>query len=293
MDQKIDISVVLAITNEAIYLREALASILAQSGPRVEVIVVDDASDDDSFAIVSQLEHPSVRLFRSPGAGKVAAFNFGVSRAVGEFVCLFGGDDIMPADSLAARWQSVRGRGGPTVGLCKIETLCADKRHDGLIVPRRSGRGSLSGASPLMNRSAVARLFPVPEHLPNEDTWLELAIRYLPGLDVVHGDIIGCRWRIHERNSMNLRFDFATFNTRYTQRMRALSLFRQHHAGLSPSIKRELDGLIECEFARANGKAIGVLMSRTSWLPKLRALAYTNAVMYGVRSRFYSFLLGW
>lgn len=289
-----DVSVVLAVRNEAIYIREALSSICSQGGLSFEVIVVDDESTDGTHALASEFAGPALRVLRNPGRGKVSAFNLGVAESRGDFICLFAGDDIMPPGSLAARWHAVRDRGAAAVGLCKIQTMCDDARHDGLIIPRRQGRGALSGASPLMGREATARLFPVPESLPNEDTWMELAVTYLPRLNVVHSDMIGCRWRIHEHNSMNLRFDFGTFNSRYTQRMAALSLFRdQHCEELSSEALQELDGLIECEIARAEGSAIGVLRSRAALVPKFRALAYTNAAMYGIRSRLYGLLSGW
>lgn len=293
-----DVSVVLSVKNEQIFIRSAIESILAQSGLSFEVIVIDDGSTDATHAIVSGMlvDHANLRLLRNPGRGKSAAYNYGVSQAAARFVCLFAGDDLMPQGSLAQRLAAVADRPpqNPVVGLCRLITMSENKRFDGHLVPRKAGRGVLSGVSYLMNAVAVAKFFPVPEDLPNEDTWLEMGVTFFPGLDLVHSDVVGCAWRVHEGNSINMLVGFDDFNHRYTIRMRAYSVFYDRYKDeLTEEGRRGLLALIKCEENRKAGNIIGVLLSPIGWVPKLRALSYTNKAIYWVRVRLYRLLSGW
>jgi glycosyltransferase involved in cell wall biosynthesis len=292
-----DVSVVLAVKNEEIYVESALSSILAQSGLDAEVIVVDDGSTDATYAIVSNMiiAHPNLRLFRNPTVGKVAAFNYGVSQSRGKFVCLFAGDDIMPEGTLAQRFAAVRDRPpqNEVVGLCRIITMSEDKRFDGHVVPRKPDRGALSGMSYLMNAAAVGKFFPVPETLPNEDTWMEIAATFFPTLDIVHSGVIGCAWRVHSGNSINMQAGFDEFNRKYTIRMRAFEMFYDRHKDeLTDAGRAELLGLIACERNRVGGRVAGVLFSRVGLVPKLRALSITNRGFYWIRTRLFGLFSG-
>lgn len=294
----IEVSVVLAVKNEEQYIASALLSILQQQGVRLEVIVVDDGSADGTYRIAGELAKSDhrVRLDRNPGIGKCSAFNHGVRQASGRFVCIFAGDDLMPPGSLAARHNLVKGHSDdtPVVGLCKIMSISADRKFDGAVVPRRRGRGALSGSSPLMNRLACRRIFPVPESLPNEDTWMELAVSHLPDMAVIHSDIIGCHWRVHEGNSINMMVPFNDYNKRITARIRALPMFLERFGAELPEANRAyLRARIECEDARLRGDLLGILSSRVGLVDKLRSISIANGLIFSVRQRLYGLMSGW
>jgi glycosyltransferase involved in cell wall biosynthesis len=98
------LSVVIPNFNHGHYLQAALLRHLGQSVPPREIIVVDDASTDDSRAIVERAaaEHPSVRLISLPRNGGVnAASNRGLAEAQGEYVAFSAADDIVLPDFAA------------------------------------------------------------------------------------------------------------------------------------------------------------------------------------------------
>jgi glycosyltransferase involved in cell wall biosynthesis len=294
----VDVSVVIAVKNEAVYVESAVASVLAQKGLRHEVIVVDDGSTDTTFETLTRLaaSDATLRLVRNPKAGKCSAFNHGVSLARGRFVCIFAGDDLMPEGSLAARFAMVKDYPNdvPVVGLCKIITLSDIKRFDGHLVPKRPGQGGLTGVSPLMNRLVHERIFPVPETLPNEDTWMENAVVHFPGWTVVHSDIVGCAWRVHQGNSINMMAGFDEYNRKITVRFKAYAMFLERHGNeLSAESRALLGAKAQCEAARVRGDVLGVLRSPAGLVDRLRALSITNAFFYGVRQRLYGLLSGW
>ena len=291
------VSVVVAAKNEELHVEDALRSILGQQGVTLELIFVDDSSEDGTPGIVTRLaqEDPRIRVMRNPRRGKVAAFNEGVAAATGRFVCIFAGDDIMPPGSLAARHDAIAGTDDalPVVGVSKLVTMSDVKRFDGHLIPRAPGRGALSGVSPLMNRRSLALIFPVPETLPNEDTWMELAVLHLAGLQVIHSDIICCQWRVHAGNSINMMLPYDRYNERYTARMRALPLFlEQNRSRLDAEGLRVLNARAHCETRRAKGDVLGVATSPVGLVEKLRALSTAHRALYAVRRRVFGLLSG-
>lgn len=292
-----DVSVVIAVKNEEVYVEAALLSVLGQEGLAFEVLVVDDGSTDRTWEIMTRLQamHPNLQLLKNPGAGKCSAFNFGVANAQGRFVCVYAGDDIMPAGSLAARFLKVNECSGtkPVVGLCKLITMSEEKKFDGHLVPKRAGQGGLTGVSYMMSRPVVEKIFPVPETLPNEDTWMELAVRYFDW-NLVHSDIVGCQYRVHSGNSINMQVDFATYNKKLTPRMAAIRIFYDRYGNeLSPVAREKLYQKVRCEDFRSKGDIVGILTTKTDLVSRLRALSFSNSFFYSIRKRWYGLLSGW
>lgn len=109
------ISVVIPVYNGANYLREAIDSALAQSYPRVEVVVVDDGSQDGTGAIIASYG-ARISAVRQANGGVASALNTGIRRAQGELVAWLSHDDIFLPDKLARQAQFMAEH--PGVGLC-------------------------------------------------------------------------------------------------------------------------------------------------------------------------------
>jgi GT2 family glycosyltransferase len=90
------VSVIIAAYNAADCIREALASVQAQTERDHEVLVIDDASTDATAAVVAAVagDDPRVRLLRAPvNAGPGAARNLGLAAARGEWIAPLDADD--------------------------------------------------------------------------------------------------------------------------------------------------------------------------------------------------------
>jgi glycosyltransferase involved in cell wall biosynthesis len=96
------ISVVVPAYNEARWIAELLESVLGQTDPAEEIIVVDDGSTDETIAQVERFGD-AVRLVRQTNAGCAAAFNRGFAEASGEFIALCPADDVWEPRKL--EWQ--------------------------------------------------------------------------------------------------------------------------------------------------------------------------------------------
>ncbi len=86
------VSVIIPTYNRKETLLRALRSVLHQTRPPEEIIVVDDGSTDGTGAVVQQ-EFPSVRYLRQENRGISAARNRGIREASGEWVAFLDSDD--------------------------------------------------------------------------------------------------------------------------------------------------------------------------------------------------------
>jgi glycosyltransferase involved in cell wall biosynthesis len=87
------ISAIVPVRDEELYVEEALDSILAQSRPPDQVIVVDDGSTDGTPELVDAYPDPVTRIRREPG-GVGAALNTGVQAADGDLISFLDADDV-------------------------------------------------------------------------------------------------------------------------------------------------------------------------------------------------------
>jgi cellulose synthase/poly-beta-1,6-N-acetylglucosamine synthase-like glycosyltransferase len=99
------VSVIVPCYNEARTLAGTLNSLLALSYPqeRLEIIVVDDGSSDETLSIARQFEHlPSVTVCTKANGGKHTALNEGLRYAAGEYIACLDADSYVTADALNA-----------------------------------------------------------------------------------------------------------------------------------------------------------------------------------------------
>jgi glycosyltransferase involved in cell wall biosynthesis len=100
------VSIVVPCYNRTRFLGDALASAVAQRYPSLEVVVVDDGSEEDVAAVVSRF--PGVRYVRQENRGPGAARNAGLGHTRGEFVVFLDADDRLLPGALAAGIECFR-----------------------------------------------------------------------------------------------------------------------------------------------------------------------------------------
>ncbi len=94
------ISVIIPVYNVEKYLRRCVDSVLAQTYPNIEIILVNDGSSDNSQAICEEYARtqPTVRALKKTNGGQSSARNFGLNSAWGKYIGFVDSDDWIEPD---------------------------------------------------------------------------------------------------------------------------------------------------------------------------------------------------
>lgn len=95
------VSVIIPVYNVESFVRDALSSIANQTYSNLEIIVIDDASSDNTYEIISEMAKidSRFRIFRNSHNIKIAkTLNLALSLAKGEYIARMDGDDISELD---------------------------------------------------------------------------------------------------------------------------------------------------------------------------------------------------
>lgn len=106
------VSVVIPTFNRAVLVARAIESVLSQSRPANEIIVVDDGSTDDTVRRLADYAKRGVRVIRQENAGAPAARNHGVALAAYRWIAFLDSDDVWVPEHLERIAAAIRGTQG-------------------------------------------------------------------------------------------------------------------------------------------------------------------------------------
>ncbi|MDQ6623534.1 MAG: glycosyltransferase [Verrucomicrobiota bacterium] len=110
------LSVCIPTYNSAGYLRQTLESVLTQSFTDYELVIVDNASQDGTVALVKSIADPRIRLHQNPqNVGALENHNVCLRAAAGKYIKFFCSDDIMLPGTLQKMVDALNQH--PNVGL--------------------------------------------------------------------------------------------------------------------------------------------------------------------------------
>lgn len=114
------VSVVIPCFNSGATLGQTVASLKAQTWPKLEIVVVDDGSNDPhTLQVLAGLE--GVHLVRQANAGLPAARNAGCTAATGEFILLLDADDWLEPDAVAVLRQTLSDNPQAAYAFCNVQ----------------------------------------------------------------------------------------------------------------------------------------------------------------------------
>lgn len=130
---KAHISVVIPAFRAERYLGAAIESVLSQTLPVSEVIVVDDGSPDATAEVAKGYGNRGVRVLLQANAGAAAARNAGVAAVSGTWLAFLDADDLWPEDKLERQWRAAGSEGAGEMIFGQLEQfhspeLTADER---------------------------------------------------------------------------------------------------------------------------------------------------------------------
>lgn len=186
------VSVIVPAYNEGIVLDACVESILRSRYPRLEVIIVDDGSTDDTAAVMTDLaaRHPSVRAIHQVNAGKGAALNRGIAEARGEVLLFVDADGLFTARTID--WLLV-GLSAPGVG-----AVCGDDRPANPDRPLTQMLSVMSHVGTGLVRRALSLLHCLPIVSGNIGAFRASLIREIGGFreDTI-GEDFELTWRVY------------------------------------------------------------------------------------------------
>jgi len=182
------ISVIMPCYNAQAFLRQAVDSVLGQSYTRVELIVIDDGSTDQSKEILAEYGDRILTLQQS-NCGPYPARNAGLQVAKGELVAFLDADDYWSPEFLQKLSGAMAGSEA-VLAYCGWQNVGATDRSNEPYIPPDYEAGNkletfLQGASPwpihaaLIRRGAIEAAGPFDESLPScmdYDLWLRLGL---------------------------------------------------------------------------------------------------------------------
>ena len=113
------VSVVMPVYKTAHFLPETIESILDQKHRNIEFFIIDDASPDDSWAVIESYARKDSRIVairNEVNAGVVRTRNTGVARAAGRYVALMDGDDVSLPERISTQVAFLESN--PAYGAC-------------------------------------------------------------------------------------------------------------------------------------------------------------------------------
>ena len=203
-----DVSVVIPVFNGEGFVADAIASVLDQTLPPAQVIVVDDGSVDGTSGVLESFGG-SIEVVAQPNLGVARARNAGVDRATGHWVAFLDADDLWREDKLEAQLDLLGETGAKVVcsGIEVVDVSLRPLEVDAAQIERAIGlrdllqRGNLVGSpsSVVCERStleAVGGFAPELSFAADWDLWTRLA-RIDP---IVRIPLPLVRYRIHPDN---------------------------------------------------------------------------------------------
>lgn len=102
------ISVIIPLYNNRHTIERAVCSALSQSYANIEVLVVDDGSEDNGLALIEKMDDPRIRCFRLPHRNADVARNYGITHSRGTYIAMLDSDDEWKENHLVSSLDTLR-----------------------------------------------------------------------------------------------------------------------------------------------------------------------------------------
>lgn len=102
------ISVIIPAFNSEKTIGETIESVLNQTWKNLELIVINDGSQDSTLDVINSIKDSRLKVFSYPNAGVAASRNRGISQVKGEFISFLDADDLWTTDKLESQLKALQ-----------------------------------------------------------------------------------------------------------------------------------------------------------------------------------------
>ena len=94
------VSILIPLYNSESYISETIQSALNQSWPDIEIIIVDDGSTDNSYAIAKSFESTNVKVYQQQNSGACLSRNLAFEKSSGDYIQYLDADDLLAPEKI-------------------------------------------------------------------------------------------------------------------------------------------------------------------------------------------------
>lgn len=124
------VSIIIPVYNGSNYLKEAIDSAIAQTYKNIEILVINDGSNDNGkTAKIARSFGKKIRYFEKENGGVASALNFGIKKMKGEYFSWLSHDDIYYPDKIACQLKFLKQCPKRTVLYSDFELINGKGRH--------------------------------------------------------------------------------------------------------------------------------------------------------------------
>ncbi|HBL10846.1 MAG TPA: glycosyl transferase [Cyanobacteria bacterium UBA11162] len=120
------VSIIVPLYNKAIYITETIQSVISQTFPDWEMLIVDNGSIDGSWEKAQQVQDPRIRLLKSPKQGPSAARNYGLNHAQGEWIQFLDADDLLESNHIEQQLAAAKKHPDANIIACSWQEFTDD-----------------------------------------------------------------------------------------------------------------------------------------------------------------------
>lgn len=176
------VSYLIGLYNKEDFILDCVKSILLEASDdiEIEVCVVDDGSTDNSYNLIFEKykDNNNVKLYKfETNKGKNAAYNKAFTMATGEYICIFGADDVVIHGRTEKLLNSsIKYDSAVYGGLIAKDENLKEVYYKRFTNPQNiysiSMGNGLSGGCVIIPKKYCYDIFPIPENLKFEDWWI-------------------------------------------------------------------------------------------------------------------------
>ncbi|WP_415329118.1 glycosyltransferase family 2 protein [Chryseobacterium sp. MMS23-Vi53] len=176
------ISIIVPCFNASYYVKDVLESIQNQTYKNIECIIINDGSTDDTLEIINTFSDERFHIYSQENKGLSDTRNFGLEKAIGDFILFCDSDDLLPLNAIESLLSSYTGREDIIVG--KTATYTWEKKENISVLPHPKEKQVLDNKnSEALIKNITEGLSPIAQNKLYRNSFLkENNLKFLSGI---------------------------------------------------------------------------------------------------------------